>query len=170
MKHLISLSILFSALFSSGLVAKTDQIHVNVTGNFGIDAPPCGLNTSNTVNVSFGMLDYASLNQNEYTSEKKPLQIQLNCTSPAKVNVYIAGTNIQGQLGIFKTTHPSIGVFIEDLQGDKLTDDPNKKEARFDKAGVQSFNLNVGLKKTDSNIELGNFNYNIAVVFDVTHL
>ncbi|WP_272524934.1 hypothetical protein [Providencia sp. PROV196] len=66
----MKLSILLTAFFASNLIAKPTQLQVDVNGTFNIDTPPCSLESNNTESIHFGELDYNSLLQTQYTSQK----------------------------------------------------------------------------------------------------
>ncbi|BBV00646.1 fimbrial protein [Providencia rettgeri] len=170
MKRIMKLSILLTAFFASNLIAKPTQLQVDVNGTFNIDTPPCSLESNNTESIHFGELDYNSLLQTQYTSQKKPLNIVLKCHTPAKMSVYATGQNVSGVDNIFKTTHPSIGVFIEDALGEKLNGITKPRAAALPQPGSMTFALKAGLMKTgNEEMKTGSFSYNVAVVIDVTH-
>lgn len=169
LNRIIKLSILLTAFFASNLVAKPTQLKVDVNGTFNIDTPACSLESSSTENINFGELDYDSLLNNQFTSEKKPLNIILKCHTPAKISTYISAQNIQGIDNVFKTTHPSIGVFIEDATGEKISGITKPKTAAFQQ-GSHTLALKAGLTKmSNDEIKTGSFSYNLAVVIDVIH-
>ncbi len=86
------------------------------------------------------------------------------------MSVYATGQNVSGVDNIFKTTHPSIGVFIEDALGEKLNGITKPRAAALPQPGSMTFALKAGLMKTgNEEMKTGSFSYNVAVVIDVTH-